>query len=679
MRKPELFHGMRPKTKSPSNTLHLALATVYGALLLASCSFDSGLRWAIPEPVEPPKPICEIGERRCTANLEVCGQDEDGLAAWQVEEDCAAQDKVCASSLLKCTECLPGETFCSGQQARRCSEDGLASSLLSTCNTNEGEACRSGSCPNLCVTAAVEKSNVGCEYWAVDLDNAMIDATKNAQAQQYAVVVSNPQPDVAAKVKLFRDDGKPGDPPAPVLLGEAVIAPLNLRVFKLGPREVDGSTDGMYNNGSHTALSRHAYKITSDFPVVAYQFNPLENVNVFSNDASLLKPREALSDEPGQNRLAYVVAGWPQTIAITNNPDTNFSAASPINLRAFLTIVGTAAATRVTVRPTTNILGGGPIAATPAGGTLELTIGAFDVINLETPDIDAFNADFTGTLIEADQPVAVFVGSEASDAPSFDSLVQRRCCADHLEEQLDPVRTAGKQFVFAHTPSRTQAVAQAGGELGLSPEPDYVRFVATSNKVATITTSLAAPNDVIYLTKRGDFAEVEVVTDFVAESDQPIHAVQVCGSQDAAGVPRELPGGDPSLLVTPPIEQYRKEYVFLTPDKYAFDFVTVVAPLTATVRLDGTILDSQLCNVRASDGIAPEDRTSDPEYITYQCQLSFATVNPDTGEITPGKQNDGVHRVSSNLPVGVTVFGFDRYVSYAYAGGTDLREIADPN
>src|SRR5262249_26223638 len=152
-------------------------------------------------------------------------------------------------------------------------------------------------------------------------------------------VVSNPQPDVATRVQIFQDDGQPGDMPTPVEVASATIAPQNLQVFKLGPREVDGSPPGEYNTGTNTALTRHAYKITSEFPIVAFQFNPLDNVNVFSNDASLLKPREALTPSTNDLVPAYVVASWPQTIAATDDPETNFDPLSPINLRAFLTIV----------------------------------------------------------------------------------------------------------------------------------------------------------------------------------------------------------------------------------------------------------------------------------------------------------------------------------------------------
>lgn len=33
----------------------------------------------------------------------------------------------------------------------------------------------------------------------------------------------------------------------------------------------------------------------------------------------------------------------------------------------------------------------------------------------------------------------------------------------------------------------------------------------------------------------------------------------------------------------------------------------------------------------------------------------------------------GVHRVTGTAPVGVTVTGYDHYVSYGYPGGLDLR------
>lgn len=643
-------------------------------LVLAGACFERGDRWLEEKAIAP---ICTAGAKRCTTGVEVC-LGLGALAAWTTLEDCAAKDKVCVESDYTCKTCLPASYFCEGRDVYLCGDDGESKSKVQTCDAEQGLACREGSCKPLCSVAAQQKSNVGCEYWAVDLDNANIDATSNAAAQQFAVVVSNPQPDVPVKVRIEQDDTLPGELNEPIEIATATIAPLNLEVFKLGPREVDGSPPGEFDTGTHTALTRAGYKVTTDFPVVVYQFNPLENVSVFSNDASLLYPKEAFATGVGSTP-GYVALSWPQTIAVTDDPNTNFNPLDPINLRAFLTIVGTEEETSVRVISTTRVVEGGPVAETQPGGSIEVTMGAFDVLNLETAD---FMADFSGSIIYADKPVAVFVGSEASDAPHWETLGLRQCCADHLEDQLPPIRTAGKAFALPHTPHRGRGVTAAGAAIGQIPEVEFVRFMATIEAGATVTTTLPAPDDHIVLSGIGSVAEVAVFGDFMASSDQPILVAQIMASQQATSPKQQgMPGGDPSLMIIPPLEQARSEYVFLTPDKYAFDYVTVVAPFGATVLLDDSTLSESICEVAPADGLTTEQRgTPDPPYVVYRCQLSFPTIDPSMSPplISPGMQNDGVHRVSSNAKVFVAVTGFDAYVSYAYAAGTELIELAPP-
>ncbi len=492
----------------------------------------------------------------------------------------------------------------------------------------------------------------------------MVDESRNAAAQQYAIVVSNPQPDIAAQVTIEQDDSLPGEAPIVRIIASATILPLNLETFKLGPREVDGSPEGEFNTGTGTALTRHAYRVKSQVPIVAYQFNPLENVNVFSNDASLLKPVEALTYNPGLMGQAYVVVGWPQTIATTDDPETNFDPSNPVDLRAFLTLIASRENTHVRVTTTTRIIPGGPIAETAPGGVIEATLGPFDTLNLETGGV---NADFTSSFIDADQPLVVFSGSEASDAPKFDTLAHRFCCADHLEQQLDPIRAAGKNFVLAHTPSRTQAIKNAGGIIGVVPEPEFFRLVAVSEDGAAVTTSLPAPDDHFRLAGRGAVRDLVTFQDVLVQSDGPIMIGDVHPGQEAAFVPRGLPGGDPSFVIVPPIEQYRPDYIFLTPDKYVFDFIVIIAPPFAEVALDGQIIDGSRCEV---GGVT--------DYKVYRCQLSFPKIDstlPTDSAVMPGQQNDGVHRVVSNAPVGVLVVGWDSFVSYGYAAGTQLEEI----
>lgn len=652
-----------PKTRPAARTERLILL----AFLVASgCRFDPAYR------DEPGAPVCNSGQMRCEGDvLQTCASGS-GAAAWQDTQDCHAAGKTCSAAVYACVNCTPRGVECQGQDVMTCDQQGLGWHKTSSCNTAGGEACRDGTCIQLCNQAAQQLSNVGCEYWGVDLDNANLSPSLDAAAQQYAIVVSNVQPDVPATVTVQQDDSAPGDPSHSLsVVATATIAPRNLEVFKLGPREVDGGDPSVSpDDGPGTFLSRHAYKVTSDFPIVAYQFNPLDNVNVFSNDASQLLPVSGLNTGSG---LAYVVPGWPQTIALTSDPNTNFGE----NLRAFVAIVATRDDTHVQFKTTARIVPGGPFTTSiEPGSTVNRTLQAFEVLNLETGD---FDADFTGSLVTADGPVVLFPGSEASDSPEYQALAQRYCCADHLEHQTAPLRTVGKSYVLAKMPNRTSAVIAAGGMIGEIQETEYYRVVAAQPGTTHVTTTLPSPWDAFDLNGQGDFQTIPSQNDFILKASQPAMILQVQSGQDAGGVPRGLPGGDPSTLFPPPVEQWRSDYVLLTPDKYVFDYLVVVAPSDAHVYIDGEELDATNSDVTPSDGLTPGERGSQtPPYWTYRYQLSYPIIDPTAmppDNVKPGKQNDGVHHVQADAPVGVIAYGFDSYVSYAYAGGTQLTVI----
>ncbi len=632
---------------------------------VTSCQFDDPYRDT------PAPPACTAGEKRCYGTaLQACVGNADS-ATWQSTQDCSKTGLTCAPSIPACTRCVPGQATCQGQQIMTCDASGSTTAVTQTCDPSKGYACRDAACAQLCQQAAAELSNVGCEYWGADLDNADISPSLNAAAQQYAIVVSNVQPDVPAHVTVTQDDSISGEAGHKLtVVATAVIAPQNLEVFNLGPREVDGSADGTFNTGTGTALTRHAYQVTSDFPIVAYQFNPLDNVHVFSNDASQLLPFSGLNTGVG---VAYVVPGWPQTIALTNNPSTNFG----LDLRAFLAIIATRPNTHVTVKTTARVIPGGPFAnGIPAGGSGTAFIQPFDVLNLETGD---FDADFTGSLVSADQPIVVFPGSEASHAPDYQKLADRYCGADHLEHQTPPLRTVGKSYVLAKMPNRTAAVIAAGADIGEIQEVEYYRVVAAATGTTHITTTLPSPWNAFDLNGQGDFQTIPSQTDFILNASQPAMVLQVQSGQQGGGVPNGYPGGDPSTMFPAPKEQWRTDYVMLTPNKYVFDYLVIVAPDGASVYVDALKLDATNSDVTPADGLNASERGSaTPPFWTYRYQLSYPIIDPNAtppNNILPGKQNDGVHRIQSDAPVGVMAYGFDSYVSYAYAGGTQLTVL----
>ncbi len=87
---------------------------------------------------------------------------------WQVTEQCLTT--TCDPN-SGCVDCIPNLDFCEGEMIRACTDDGKIGTVKETCEGDDH--CSGGSCRNLCLEAETALSYLGCEYWAVDLENAM--------------------------------------------------------------------------------------------------------------------------------------------------------------------------------------------------------------------------------------------------------------------------------------------------------------------------------------------------------------------------------------------------------------------------------------------------------------------------------------------------------------------------
>ena len=108
-----------------------------------------------------------------------------------------------------------------------------------------------------------------------------------------------------------------------------------------------------------------------------------------------------------------------------------------------------------------------------------------------------------------------------------------------------------------------------------------------------------------------------------------------------------VPIGDPSLILAAPEEEYRDNYIFLTPSAYAFDYISLIAPSGAVVSLDNVGLDGS--------AFTPISGT---DYYVARLPVS-----------------DGIHEIAASAPVSVVVYGYDDDVSYGYLGGLGLHDI----
>jgi len=434
---------------------------------------------------------------------------------------------------------------------------------------------------------------VGKVFYSVDLNNYDGDATNSsADAAPYTLTISNPANNQErATVEVQQLGGEE-------LYIKETIEPGTLETFDMPRWDAEDSF-----------LGNRSVNVTSSVAVAIHQFNPANNVGVYSNDASLLLPRVALGTR-------YRAACWPQG----TYPEL-------LGAADYVTVVATAADTTVTVTPTADIRAGLSVPATTAGTPLLVTLDAGEVLQIEGDNAASGVSDLTGSLIEASAAVVVFSGNECAMVPAD------VWACDHIEEQLHPIEAWGEHyFVVKFEPRGSEA--------------DIFRVIADEDGTE-VSTEPELPGFPVTL-DGGDFIEFESDGEFEVKSSDPVSLIQYMSGSEYTNVPLGSGIGDPAMLVVVPNEQFVDEFIFLTPEGYLEGWITVVAGNNSEVTLDDDPID---------DGEWNEFPSGDKRWARI-------AVEP------------GVHRLHSDQPMGLTVYGYDDDVSYAYPGGAQLTPQA---
>lgn len=547
-----------------------------------------------------------------------CGSAKDR----SFDDDAPGGDAAAVAPVLPIGEACVNGRICVGQDIYKCAADGTASQeKLGDCYGAD-QACVAGACKSGCEAVASQGSNVGCEFWAVDLDQEF-DFTNDAAGAAWGVVIANPggQP---ADVTIEQNDGAPGAAPQIATVKKLVIASGKVETVTMPTREVDGSLTGK-NEGAGTVLSSRAFRITSSAPVVVYQLNAL--AQTFSNDGSLLIPKNGLGRV---HRVLTYPTGNP--ISILGLPAS----------RAYITVVGVEGETNVTIRTSTPTLGAPGYPALAKDGEVKVKLGPFDVFNLES---DGLPGDFSGSVVIADKPIVVFTGTELSGAPNQTKDIPKlegggTCCLDHLEEQLFPVESYGKKFAIPHS-----AVRSTTGYI----EPDVIRIMGVAT-TATVKTNLAPPNDSFTLAP-GEVRETWTQKDFVLDATEPVAVAQILVAQEQIDGPYT---GDPALTLFPAVDQFRRSYLFGTPKSWDTNYIVISMPKGTNVTIDGAAVPSS-CAARTM-GIV-----GGVEYESRTCPLAA-----------------GPHAMAGDKPFGITAYGYGRAGSYAFVGGANVTKIYQP-
>jgi hypothetical protein len=536
--------------------------------------------------------------------------------------------------------CIPEDLYCVGNDVWLCNSEGSSGTFVETCG--DGDTCVNGECTNSCLQAAGTKSYMGCEFVAVTTSNSLLSSAFDAD---FAVIIGNPN-DGDASVTVSRNGG---------IVATDSVPPGSSKAIQLA------YVTELKNAAESVLVTGGAYEITSDIPVVAYQYNPLHfsttsdtgDIYSYTNDASLLLPLHTLTGN-------YMASTWPTwghgtwTQVPLIGADGEWSGWSP----GFMAVVGTVDGTEVTVTSATYTVGGAITALAP-GDSAIVTLDRGDVLQVlsQVPavsaevdfcssmgweqttegtcpptlmnDCEAYcsvtDGDLTGTTVSASLPVAVFAGHNCTFMPYY------AWACDHLEEMMFPLETWGNDFVMTAPshPQGTGVVPTMYRVLAMAPDT-----TVTFDPAVYATTTLQA----------GGLLQFESDQDFrISSGTKQIYVTQTLMGQDYF---TSSDSGDPAMGSGVPVFQARSVYTFLTPDTYTYNFVNIIAPTGAVVTLDGI----------AVEGWTPIGSSG---YTVARVPL------------IPGSH---LAEAEGEIGFGNMAYGYAPYTSYLFPGGMNIEE-----
>jgi len=497
--------------------------------------------------------------------------------------------------------------------------------VVMTCPPDQG--CGQGGCVPACQSAEENKSTVGCDYYAVEPDTINV-----AQGGCFAAFVANTwgvpvkltadyngqQINMANAARIPQGSGQSITYSA---LPNGELPPNQVAIIFLARNASiacpNGVTPGIATDGAaHGTAMGHAFHITSSAPVVAYDIYPFGGSLSFASSATLLLPSTAW----GTNYVGVAPYEKDQVVSYAQ-PSLAIAARE---------------ATDVTINPTAAIVGGGGVAATGKNVPHTYHLNKGDVLQF-TQD-----AQLTGSPIQSTKPVGVWAVATCLNIDVNDTA----CDAAH--QQIPPVLALGHEYVAVRYRNRAQS------------EESVPWRIVGGVPGTTLKYFPSAPQGAPLSVNQGTLAQFWSPGPFVVQSQDDQHPFYMSGHMTGQDHAPASGTGDPEFVNVIPSAEFLASYVFFTDPTYANTNLVLVRKDSGQGYQDVT-LD---CLGKVS-GWQPINGTA------YQYARVDITVNGQA----QGMCNNGRHQITSNAPFGLTVWGWDQYVSYAYPAGASVQPI----
>ena len=546
-----------------------------------------------------------------------------------------------ACSGFVCSRDLHSVLDCEGNMVKECPPD---------------KACGEGDCVAPCDAAAANQGSLGCSF-AIPAENVDTQGVGSCAALFVANTWNSPATlhleyegkeralDDAVWVPVVEDgvvkhqklEGPiPPGGGAVVFLSSSPSADSRWIACPDGVKPVFTEDRALHGTGVGRALFASA-----DVPVSMYSIFPYGGGNSAVPSATLLLPTSSF-------RTNYLlVSSWGgsgDVFGVGQLAGGTGQSSQPG--KPTVQIVAAEDDTSVSVVPKVDIIGGPGVARGARSKVVSYTLQRGEVLQLLQQN------ELVGSVLESSKPVGVFGGHSCLNLPG--DLIA--CDVDN--EQIPPLSAWGHEYAVVPAPNRASWSSQ-GREV--ERDPSVVRVVGAVDGTELVYEP-GPPAGAPSVLASGQEARFFSSEPFVVRSQDSEHPFYVASMMTGRGT-SSTTFGDPETTIVAPTDQWLDSYGFFSDYTYALSAMVVVRR-----RVGGEFRDVTLDCAGPLAGW--KSINADYEWTLAELTRGRRPVVYPAGSCT-----DGAHRVSSDGPFSMTVWGIDFAASYAYPGGTGLRSI----